>query len=32
VPLADAEIDTIATRLRGLVPVPVEVYYGVGAE
>ncbi len=28
-PLADAELDAIAERVRALVPVPVEVYYGV---
>lgn len=28
-PLADAELDAIAARVRARVPVPVEVYYGV---
>ena len=31
-PLADAELDAIAEVVKGRVPVPVEVYYGVAVE
>lgn len=31
-PLADAELDAIAEVVKGHVPVPVEVYYGVAVE